>query len=187
MKPYRQHVSKIMPASLLALAAVLAIGWAAEDKKESAFTSGTIDLGVVAADAKKSVEFYKNVVGLTELEAFDVPAEFSADVGLTDKQNFHVHVLVANDDKTATKLKIMQFDKAPGKKIDNGFIHSSLGYRYLTIWVADLKAAVARAKAAGHSPLAKGMQTLPAGFPQDVGLACFKDPDGNIVELVGPK
>ncbi|MGE0610451.1 MAG: VOC family protein [Pirellulales bacterium] len=187
MKACCPLISKLLPVSLLVLAAVLAVGWKAEEKPESVFTSGTIDLGVVASDAQKSVDFYTNVVGLTEVEGFDVPAEFSADVGLTDSQPFHVHVLVANDDKAATKFKIMQFEGAQGEKIDNAYIHSSLGYRYITIWVDDVEAAVARAEAAGVKPLAKGVTTLPAGFPQDVALACIKDPDGNTVELVGPK
>jgi catechol 2,3-dioxygenase-like lactoylglutathione lyase family enzyme len=161
--------------------------WAADDPAPAQFTRGTIDLGVVVSDVEASVKFYTDVVGFREIEPFDVPADFATDVGLTDNQAFQVRVLVLNESEDATKLKLIQFADAPGKKIDNGFIHSSLGFRYLTIWVADTAAAEARLKSAGVKPLAKGPVPLPAGFPEGVFLTCVKDPDGNMVELVGPK
>jgi lactoylglutathione lyase len=167
--------------------AAAAIGWAESESPKRDFTNQTIDIGMVVGDVEKSVDFYKNAIGFTELDGFDVPAEFAGDVGLTKNLPFHVHVLVLGDEKNATKLKLIQFADAPAKKIDNSFIHSSQGVRYLTIWVADTAAALDRAKQAGAVPLAKGLTTLPPAFPQDMGLACVKDPDGNIIELVGPK
>jgi hypothetical protein len=49
-----------------------------------------------------------------------------------------------------------------------------------------LNKAVARAEKYHAKPIGKGAQTLPDGFPQDLGIAVYRDPDGNVVELVGP-
>ncbi|MEQ9067592.1 MAG: hypothetical protein RLO18_12750, partial [Gimesia chilikensis] len=107
--------------------------------------------------------------------------------GLSDYQAFKVYPLVLANDKTATNVKLMQFKEAPGKKVDNSFIHSSLGVSYLTLYVKDMNAALERAKAYGVKPIAKGPISLPEGFPKGVYLALVRDPDGNLVELVGPK
>ncbi len=153
---------------------------------DSAFSSTTIDLGTVASDAAKTVQWYKDVVGFQEVDGFDVPAAFAQDIGLTNKQPFHVHVLVLGEGPSATKLKVMDFKQSPGARVDNTHIHSSYGFRYLTIFVNDLNQAVARAEQHGSKPIAKNPQALPAGFPEGIGISVHRDPDGNIVELVGP-
>jgi lactoylglutathione lyase len=166
-------------------------GWLVQAQPSSnaggaAFTSQTIDLGTVVSDVARSVKWYTEVVGFREQAGFDVPAEFAADSGLTNQLPFHVHVLTLGDEPTATKLKLMQFKTAPGARTDQQFIHSTYGFRYLTIFVKDLNAAVERAARHGAHPIAKGPVPLPEGFPADQGLAVLRDPDGNFVELVGP-
>ena len=47
------------------------------------------------------------------------------------------------------------------------------------------KASMISAKA-GAKPIAKCPVPLPEGFPAGLALANFRDPDGNLVELVGP-
>jgi hypothetical protein len=44
-----------------------------------------------------------------------------------------------------------------------------------------------RLEKAGVKPLAKGPVALPEPLPQGIYLTVVRDPDGNIVELVGPK
>jgi predicted enzyme related to lactoylglutathione lyase len=80
----------------------------------------------------------------------------------------------------------MEFKSAPGARVDNTYINSSYGFRYLTIFVKDLNKSLAHAEKAGVKPIAKNPQPLPAGFPAGVGIAVFRDPDGNFIELVGP-
>ncbi|MFN0199059.1 MAG: VOC family protein [Planctomycetaceae bacterium] len=163
------------------------IGWNSKaDDVKVEFARSTVDFGIVVSDIEKSVAFYKDVVGATELDGFDVPADFASDTGLSDKKAFHVHVLVLGEAETATKIKLMQFKDAPGKKINNDFIHSSYGVRYLTIFVGDLSASLKQAESHGVKPVAKGPVALPKGFPEGISLACVRDPDGNLVELVGP-
>jgi len=153
-----------------------------EAEKKSGFARTTIDVGIVVSDVEKAAEFYKNALGFTEVPGFDVSAEMGGGSGLTADHPFHVRVFVLGDEPTATKIKLMEFADAPGKKVDNQFINSSYGLSYLTIWVTDTTAAVERARKAGAFLVKE---------PYDLGgnnyLTLVKDPDGNIIELVGPK
>ena len=157
-----------------------------EEAPPSPFARTTIDLGTVCSDVQKSLAFYKDGLGFTEADGFDVPKDFATDAGLTNGHDFHVHVLVQGDGESATKLKLMQFKGVTGKKSDQSSIEANYGFRYLTVWVRDLNASLERAAKHGIKPIAKGPMGLPEGFPKGVGLAVVKDPDGNFVELVGP-
>lgn len=151
------------------------------------FSSARVDFGIVVSDVEESAAFYKTL-GFKEVEGFDVPAEMGEKSGLTDKDKpFAVRVFQLGDGDDATSVKLMQFADTPSQRPDNRYIHSSLGIRYLTLYVDDVDAAVGRARAAGTVPLAEGPYLLPAGFPEGIGLACIRDPDGNIIELLGPK
>jgi predicted enzyme related to lactoylglutathione lyase len=79
----------------------------------------------------------------------------------------------------------------PGANIKKGeiqYVTSQQGIRYLTIQVNDIDEAVARlTKAGAKSDTNGGMVALPEGFPKSVHLTVVRDPDGNMIELVGPK
>lgn len=167
---------------LCLVAGVLLAGAADTGGTKTDFTRTTIDIGVVVSDVEKAAQFYKDALGFTEIPGFDVSSEMGGDSGLSDYQAFHVRVLVLDDEASATRVKIMEFPKAPGKKFDNRFIHSSLGYSYLTLLVSDTTAAVQRAKKAGVTPLREPYQLGGNNY-----LTLLRDPDGNFVELVGPK
>lgn len=178
-------------AQLLAVGAALVtigtlIGRAQQNAGDTPFANPTIDIGMCVSDAEKSVKFYKDVLGFREAPAFDVPAQFAADTGLSNNLSLHVHVLVLGEGPGATKLKLIETRTAPGARVDQSYIHSTYGFRYLTISVKDVNAAVAHAEKQGVKPIAKCPQPLPAGFPAGIALANFRDPDGNLVELVGP-
>jgi len=169
-------------AGVAALAGL--IGAAATQAPVGNFASNTVDIGIVVSDIEKSAAFYSHAIGSTEVKGFDVPAEMGGGAGLTDNKAFHVRVFVLGDAKEATRLKVMQFSDAPGKKPDNTFIHSMYGVRYLTIHVKDLNAALERAKKAGVTALAKGPYEIP--WAKGTAIALVRDPDGNMIELVGP-
>lgn len=163
-----------------------AIGRAQQDSTESPFASTTVDVGLCVSDVEKSVKFYTEVLGFRELAAFDAPAQFLTDVGLTKELGAHIQVVALGDGPTATKIKLMQFKTAPGARQDQSYLHSTYGIRYFTISVKDVNASVKHATEHGGKLVAKSPQPLPEGFPAGLGLANFRDPDGNIVELVGP-
>jgi len=169
--------------ALCLVASVFLAGAAGTGGPNVEFARTTIDVGIVVSNVEKAVQFYKNALGFTEVSGFDVSEEMGADSGLTDHQAFRVRVLVLGDEESATKVKIMEFPKAPGKKVDNRFIHSSLGFSYLTIFVADTTAAVEQARKAGVAPVEEPYQLSGGNFY----LTLVKDPDGNVIELVGPK
>ncbi len=174
----------LIAVMVLCLAACIFLtGAAGTDRTTSEFARTTIDLGIVVGDVEKAAQFYKNALGFTEVPGFDVSKEMAGDSGLADYHAFSVRVLTLGEEASATKIKIMEFSRAPGKKNDNQFIHSSLGFSYLTIFVSDTTAAVERAKRAGIHPVKEPYQLGGGNFY----LTLIKDPDGNIIELVGPK
>jgi lactoylglutathione lyase len=136
--------------------------------EKSEFARTTIDLGTLVSDVSKSVKFYTEAIGFQEAPSFSVPAEFCVNAGLDD-QPLNIRVLVLGDGPNATKLKLMEVPGAGSKKIDTTYIHSTLGFRYLTIYVADATAALDRLTKAGVKPLAKGPVPLPAGSPAGYG------------------
>jgi catechol 2,3-dioxygenase-like lactoylglutathione lyase family enzyme len=184
-------ISRIVrPLALAACGAVLlAGGWlvgTAADAEKSEFARGTIDIGVVVSDVDRAVKFYTEAIGFTETQGFSVDADFCSAAGLTEHKRLDIRVLVLDNGATATRLKLMQVPSASPKKNDNAFIHSQLGVRYLTIYVADGNRALARLGRAGVRPLAKGPVPLPADLTPGLALSVVRDPDGNMIELIGP-
>lgn len=173
---------RLLLALSLALAAVRAM--AAEPET---FPRTTIDLGCVVTDLDKSVRFYTEGIGFRELKGFEVPAGLATDAGLTDARPLSIRVLVLGEDDAATKLKLMQVAGTLPRTGDTDFIHSHTGFRYLTIMVADTDATLARLEKLGVKPIAKSPVALPDSLAPGLHLTCVRDPDGNLVELIGPR
>jgi lactoylglutathione lyase len=151
------------------------------------FARSTIDLGVCVSDVAKSAKFYTEAIGFKELEGFSVPADFCKEAGLTDNKKLDIRVFALGEENSATKIKLMQVPGTSPKKSDNAYVHSQYGFRYLTIMVNNTDAALARLAKAGVKPVAKGPVPLPEGSPDGLFLTLVQDPDGNLVELIGPK
>jgi len=169
----------LLVASCLALPCVAA---------EPAFPRSTIDLGCVVSDLDKSVRFYTEGVGFKQVKGFEVPALLATDAGLTDGKPLAIRVLALGEGDSATKLKLMQVAGTTPRTGDTEFIHSHTGFRYLTIFVTDTDATLARLAKLGVKPIAKSPVALPAALaPAGMHLTCVRDPDGNLVELIGPR
>ncbi len=175
-----------MLRTLLALILIAASPRAIADEP-AALGRTTIDVGCVVTDIDKSVRFYTEGIGFREAKGFEVPSDVARDAGLTDMRPLAVRVLVLGDDATATKLKLMQIAGTLPRTGDNDFIHSHTGFRYLTIMVTDTEAVLARLEKLGAKPIAKGPVDLPDSLAPGLSLTCVRDPDGNIVELIGPQ
>jgi catechol 2,3-dioxygenase-like lactoylglutathione lyase family enzyme len=158
----------------------------ASEKSVAGFSSETIDVGLCVSNIDASIDFYTKAIGFKELPGFGVNGEYAIDTGLSDGQPLDVRVLTLGDGPGATKLKLMQFPKAPGARVDQSYIQSSYGIRYLTIHVNDVNAALETLKSQKVKPIAKTPLLLPKGFPEGIALCNVRDPDGNLVELVGP-
>jgi len=153
----------------------------------AAFPRTTIDLGCVVSDLDASVRFYTEGIGFRELQGFSVEPPLATDAGLTDAKPLDIRVLTLGDGESATKLKLMHVAGTEPRKGDNEFIHSHIGFRYLTIVVADTDAALARLSKLGVKPIAKSPIALPDHLGKGLFLTCVRDPDGNLVELIGPR
>jgi lactoylglutathione lyase len=175
-----------MPLRLFACLFALALAGLAT-AAEPTFPRATIDLGCVVRDLDASVRFYTAGVGFRELPGFEVPAQLAADAGLTDGKPLSIRVLVLGDGDDATKLKLMQVADTSPRTGDTEFIHSHTGFRYLTIFVDDTDAALARLERLGVKPIAKTPVALPGSLAPGMHLTCVRDPDGNLVELIGPR
>ena len=159
----------------------------ADDQAASNFARTTIDLGVFVSDVDKSAKFYTDAIGFKEIDGFMVPGDFCKEAGLTDNKDLSIRVFVLGEDESATKLKLMTVPGVETKKGANEYVHSQHGFRYLTLMINDTTAALKRLEKLGVKPIAKGPVGLPKGLPQGVYLTVVRDPDGNLVELVGPK
>ena len=170
--------------SAIALAALLQCNSTslAQDDVTPFYSRNVLELGIVVADLEKSAAFYADVLGMTEVKGFSAPAAVATKFGLTDNQPIVVRKFVTADVKDAPALKLMAFPEAQGEKPDQNFIHSTLGFSYLTLFVTDMGDAVKRAEKAGVKMLGK----TPAKAGPNNYLTVFQDPDGNFIELIGP-
>jgi len=139
---------KVHLALMASVVLLMAAAGPGPQAPSSEFSSSTIDLGVVVRDVQKSVDFYTDLIGFTEVPGFAVDEEFCRGAGLTDGHGLEVRVLVLKQDKTATSLKLMSLSGVESKASDNAFVHSQLGYSYITIRTVSLKPALERLKEA---------------------------------------
>lgn len=168
--------------------AVLLFSAAAPLPQQNVFTNNKVDLGIVVSDLDRSLKFYTEVIGLTHSSEFSVPEDFCTQAGLTDGHALNnIQVLTPNGDVQGTGVKLMQLKGVDSKKADHSFVHSTLGYSYLTFHVSNIDDALARLKAAGVKPAGEDQVRVPLETPVPLYLTLVADPDGNLIELVGPK
>ena len=171
------------PPRLLLVTALLCLVQSAKGSEAAAeFTKGVIDIGIVVSDAERTAQFLTNAIGFTEQKGFSVTPELGKKIGLVDGHPVDVRVFALTEGDQATRIKVLSFPKAGGKKADQAFIHSTYGMRYLTLYVKDMSQAVERLKAAKVKPL--------GDTPLDLGggtyITVVRDPDDNFIELIGP-
>jgi catechol 2,3-dioxygenase-like lactoylglutathione lyase family enzyme len=150
---------------------------------DSEFRKPIIDLGMVVKDADATAKFLTNAIGFKEVQGFAVTSELGRKIGLTEGHATRARVFVLEEVDAATRIKVLSFPPAGAKQADQKFIHSTLGFRYLTLYVSDMNRALERLKKANVALLGE--------TPVDLGggnwLVACKDPDGNFIELIGPK
>lgn len=182
---------EVLGVVVVAGVVLIAGGVRAVDEKPgpgSEFTQPTIDIGCFVSDPEASAKFYTEALGFTEVRPFSVPGDFCKEAGLTDGAALeNIRVFVLGDGPGATKLKLSSVPGHNAKTGDTTFVSSQYGFRYLTLHINDTNAALARLQSAGIKPLAHGPAALPKSLAEGVYLTCVRDPDGNIIELVGPK
>ncbi len=154
---------------------------AAAKARSNRFSKPVVDIGIVVSDIDKSVKFYTESLGLTEVKGFSVTGELGRKIGLIDNHPTDVRIFVPAEADTATRIKIMSFPAAPGKAADQAFIHSTLGIRYLTFYVSSADKTLERLAKTGVKPIGE----TPISLGNNWRLIAVRDPDGNFIELIG--
>lgn len=180
---FLRHLNLRFVFILVLVAIWPASAWLQAAESAGEFSKPVIDLGMVVKDANRSAAFLTNAIGFKEVKGFPVTGELGRKIGLIDGHPVDVRVFVLEETEPATRIKVLSFNQAPGKPADQAFIHSTLGFRYLTIYVKDVNRALERLK--------RGEVELLGDSPVDLGggtfLVAVKDPDGNFIELIGPR
>ena len=170
-------MKKLSLILMIALAAIIS----SDIMAQSEFSSGLIGVGVVCKDIDKSLDFYLNVIGMTKVGEFDVDGDFGTSSGLTNGISFHVDVLKLQDSPDANQWKLMSFKKEGSHPIST-YIHDDTGMQYITIMVNSLEPFLKRIKK--HQVKLLGSTPIPLGETDHFVLV--QDPDGTIIELIGP-
>ena len=126
-------------------------------------TKPGIDLGIVTSDGPAMTAFYGETLGLAHVGEFKMG-------GGTVMQRYQCG-------DSVLKVVVLPAD-APAKAAPGG-INGATGYRYFTITVGDITAAVETCEAAGAT-IAVPVTELRPG----IVIAMVEDPDGNWVELL---
>ena len=147
---------------------------------ESEFDRGIIEIGVVVSDLERSLNFYKNVVGMKQVGGFDIDEDFGKRSGLSNGEPFSVAILKLKDDDNSTEWKLMSFGKKANHPASN-YIQDDLGMQYITIFVKSVKPFLKRIKE--HK--VKLLGDTPTELSEGRSFVLIQDPDGTFIELIG--
>jgi catechol 2,3-dioxygenase-like lactoylglutathione lyase family enzyme len=146
------------------------------------FAKSGISVGVVVEDLNKSLDFYLNVIGMVKTGEFSVDAAKSKEMGLSNGNSFDVKVLKLENSENAAEWKLMTF----GKKANHPkptYLPDDTGIQYVTIFVKSMKPILDRIKKHG----VKTLGITPTMLDETRQFVLIQDPDGNFIELIGPK
>jgi catechol 2,3-dioxygenase-like lactoylglutathione lyase family enzyme len=146
------------------------------------FAKSGISIGVVVEDLNKSLDFYLNVIGMVKTGEFSVDADKAKELGLSNGDRFDVKVLKLENSENAPEWKLMSF----GKKATHpkqSYVPDDTGIQYITIFVKSMKPILERIQKHGVKTLGK----TPSMLDADRQFVLVQDPDGNFIELIGPK
>ena len=122
-----------------------------------------IDIGIITRQPEAMLDFYQHLLGLALEATIPMPG------GGT------MHRLKVGD----SVVKIIDTEPQPPADAVPGGIRAATGYRYWTIHILGLAAAVQEIEKSGHRILVG-----PMVIRQGVTIAIVEDPDGNWVELL---
>lgn len=146
------------------------------------FAKSAISVGVVVEDLNKSLDFYLNVIGMVKTSEFAVDASKAKELGLSNGNSFDVKVLKLENSDNAPEWKLMSFGKKATHPKQN-YVPDDTGMQYVTIYVKSMKPLLERIKKQG----VKTLGTTPAMLSETLQFVLIQDPDGNFIELIGPK
>ncbi|OFX60697.1 MAG: glyoxalase [Bacteroidetes bacterium GWB2_41_8] len=146
------------------------------------FAKSGISIGVVVEDLSKSLDFYLNVIGMVKTGEFSVDADKAKELGLSNGNRFDVQVLKLENSENAPEWKLMSFGKKATHPKQN-YVPDDTGIQYITIFVKSMKPILERIRKHDVKMLGK----TPSMLDETRQFVLLQDPDGNFIELIGPK
>ncbi|MEN4922640.1 VOC family protein [Achromobacter spanius] len=136
-----------------------------------------MEVGICCADLEAQLAFYTGVIGLKLVNRVTVPADKARATGLTQ----HGYDVARLQTPYGERIKLLQPAVAPEPAVRGAAILDRQGAAYLTFIVRDLPGVVRALES-------KGVVFDSAPAPMEVRpgtwLAFFRDPEGNVLELV---
>jgi catechol 2,3-dioxygenase-like lactoylglutathione lyase family enzyme len=138
-------------------------------------TKDSIDLGIIVKDLDVAAKFYSETLGLPEVRDVQITADVAKQAGCAAGA-FRFKAFQAGE----VQLKIAQAEADPPR--GTGKVDAATGVRYFTFSVESVEEAFNSLKAAGAPIQGEITEVVPGRF-----ICFFSDPDGNMLECVGPK
>ncbi|WYX12921.1 VOC family protein [Achromobacter xylosoxidans] len=136
-----------------------------------------MEVGICCADLDAQLAFYTDIVGLTLVNRVSVPADKARATGLTQ----HGYDVARLQTSYGERIKLLQPAVAPEPAVRGAAILDRQGSTYLTFIVHDLAGTVERLRARG---VVFDSDPAPMEVRPGTWLAFFRDPEGNVLELV---
>ena len=136
-----------------------------------------MEVGICCADLDAQLAFYTGVMGLKLVNRVTVPADKARATGLTP----HGYEVARLQTPYGERIKLLQPAVAPTPAAPGSAILDRQGAMYLTLIVRDLPGVVRALEAKGvvFDSTPAPMEVRPGTW-----LAFFRDPEGNVLELV---
>nr|WP_314355398.1 VOC family protein [uncultured Achromobacter sp.] len=136
-----------------------------------------MEVGICCRDLDALLAFYTDVVGLKLVNRVSVPADKARATGLTA----HGYDVARLQTPYGERIKLLQPSVAPETAVRGAAILDRQGATYLTFIVRDLAGLVRNLQARGvvFDSTPAPMEVRPGTW-----LAFFRDPEGNVLELV---
>ena len=134
----------------------------------------TLDVGIVVADMTRSLNFYRDLIGLPVVAEFRI-----AQVGepVVSRIGDGKMVWLAYRESF---IKLVEMDAEPSGRTPTG-LSKAIGYRFITLPVPDIEALMAKMEQAEAPVVVPVVE-----FADGVKISMVEDPDGNVVEFVEP-
>ena len=130
--------------------------------------------GVTVSDMETGLSFYRDTLGLSVGDRFDVESEaFSRFVGVDDADVELVFLEAAGCD-----IELIEYHNPPGGDANEGVANNDVGASHICLEVDDIQTLYDDLK--DEVTFLSPPQTLDIG----VTVVYMEDPDGNIVELI---
>lgn len=136
-----------------------------------------MEVGICCRDLDALLAFYTDVVGLKLVNRVSVPADKARATGLTA----HGYDVARLQTPYGERIKLLQPSVPPETAVRGAAILDRQGATYLTFIVRDLAGVVRNLQARGvvFDSTPAPMEVRPGTW-----LAFFRDPEGNVLELV---